>query len=112
MRRFGEKLRDLRHRRGMTLMGLAESLGYRTHGYISEIELPEMGKTKVVGNTIELSATPAEVKSLPCELGMHTEAILLEHGYSADEVGDIQRETEEAKSREFQSGGLQFGSDD
>ena len=38
MQRFGEKLRNLRHSHGMTLMGLAENLGYKTHGYISEIE--------------------------------------------------------------------------
>ena len=38
MQRFGEKLRNLRRHRGMTLMDLAENLGYRTHGYISEIE--------------------------------------------------------------------------
>ncbi len=82
------------------------------NGYISEIELPEMGRTRVVGNTIELSETPPEVRPLACELGEHTEAILLEYGYRPAEVSDILRETEEAKSREFQSGGLQFGSDD
>ncbi len=38
MRRFGEKLRSLRNRRSITLTGLAENLGYKTHGYISEIE--------------------------------------------------------------------------
>ncbi len=82
------------------------------NGYVGEIELPEMGRTRVIGNTIELSETPAEVKPLACELGAHTEAILLEYGYSPAEVSDILKETEEAKSREFQSGGLQFGSDD
>lgn len=82
------------------------------NGYVSEIELPDMGTTRVIGNTIELSETPAEVKPLACELGQHTEAILLEYGYSPAEVSDILKETEDAKSREFQSGGLQFGSDD
>ena len=38
MQRFGEKIRNLRRRRGMTQKGLAENLGYTTHGYISEIE--------------------------------------------------------------------------
>ena len=71
-----------------------------------------MGRTKVVGNTIELSETPAEVKPLACELGEHTEAILREYGYGPAEVGDIRKETEAARSREFQSGGLQFGTDD
>ena len=82
------------------------------NGYISEIELPEMGRTKVVGNTIELSETPPEVRPLACELGEHTEAILLEYGYGPAEVSEILKETEDAKSREFQSGGLQFGTDD
>ena len=39
MRRFGEKLRELRNRHGLTLNALAENLGYKTHGYISEIEV-------------------------------------------------------------------------
>jgi transcriptional regulator with XRE-family HTH domain len=40
MRRFGEKMRVLRKRRGMTITGLAEALGYAptSNSYISEIE--------------------------------------------------------------------------
>ena len=38
MQRFGEKLRTLRLRRGMTLRELAEALGYAAHSHISEIE--------------------------------------------------------------------------
>ena len=38
MQRFGEKLRTLRLRRGMTLRELAEALGYTAHGHISEME--------------------------------------------------------------------------
>ena len=36
--RFGEKLRRLRIQRGLTLKGLADVLGYKTHAYISELE--------------------------------------------------------------------------
>ena len=36
--RFGEKLRVLRTRRNLTLIQLSEQLGYRAHGYLSEIE--------------------------------------------------------------------------
>lgn len=39
MNRFGEKLRMLRECEGMTLRGLAESLGYKTHTYLNEVEL-------------------------------------------------------------------------
>lgn len=38
MDRFGEKLRALRLRRGLTLDQLATALGYRTHSYLSEVE--------------------------------------------------------------------------
>ena len=38
IRRFGEKLRALRVRRGMTLKEVANELGLTAHGYISELE--------------------------------------------------------------------------
>jgi transcriptional regulator with XRE-family HTH domain len=38
IQRFGEKLRALRTRRGMTLKELAQALGYIAHGHISELE--------------------------------------------------------------------------
>ena len=36
--KFGEKLRTLRHRRGMTLIELAELTGYANHSRISQFE--------------------------------------------------------------------------
>ncbi len=36
--RFGEKLRTLRIRKGLTLKELAVALGYVAHGHISELE--------------------------------------------------------------------------
>ena len=38
MEKFGEKLRALRVRDGLTLKDLALSLGLNSHGYISELE--------------------------------------------------------------------------
>lgn len=38
IKRFGEKLRQLRVQQGLTLKEMAEALGYRTHAYISELE--------------------------------------------------------------------------
>ncbi len=38
MRRFGEKLRALRQRHGMTMRELADRLGLGTHGYIGDLE--------------------------------------------------------------------------
>lgn len=36
--RFGEKLRTLRNRHGLTLTQLATELGYKAHGHLSDIE--------------------------------------------------------------------------
>lgn len=38
MQRFGEKLRVLRKKRGMTIVQLAEALGYAANSYVSELE--------------------------------------------------------------------------
>jgi transcriptional regulator with XRE-family HTH domain len=43
MQRFGEKLRTLRQRRGMSVRELTSALGYTGHGYIYDIEI---GKKK------------------------------------------------------------------
>ena len=46
--RFGEKLRTLRTRRGLTLIQLSEQLGYKAHGYLSEIESGKKPPTAVL----------------------------------------------------------------
>jgi transcriptional regulator with XRE-family HTH domain len=38
MQRFGEKLRTLRTRRGMTVRELAQALGYNAHSYVGDVE--------------------------------------------------------------------------
>ncbi len=43
MHRFGEKLRTLRLRRGLSVRELTSALGYTGHGYVYDIEI---GKKK------------------------------------------------------------------
>ncbi|NJR52121.1 MAG: helix-turn-helix transcriptional regulator [Leptolyngbyaceae cyanobacterium CSU_1_3] len=45
MKRFGEKLRALRTRNGMSLRQLAAQLGLSVHGYIAQIERGERQPT-------------------------------------------------------------------
>lgn len=61
MKRFGEKLRILRIRRGMTLRELAEALGSPSHGYIGNLE---SGRRKP---TLELAFKIASLFQVPVE---------------------------------------------
>ena len=46
--RFGEKLKSLRTRNGMTLREVAIALGHSAHGYISELEAGKKQPTIVL----------------------------------------------------------------
>lgn len=54
MERFGEKLRTLRQRRGLTLRALAKEIGFSTHGYLGDLE---SGRAKP---SLELALTIAD----------------------------------------------------
>jgi len=38
MQRFGEKLRTLRNRRGLTIRELSKVLGFRSYGFVGDLE--------------------------------------------------------------------------
>ncbi len=59
------------------------------NGYITWMDHPQMGRTKVVGNPIALSDTPLSPPAPAPELGQHTEEVLLEVGYSWQEIAAL-----------------------
>jgi formyl-CoA transferase len=59
------------------------------NGYIAEVENPDGPPVRMVGVPVILSKTPGKVRNLAPEFGQHTEEVLLESGYSWEEIADL-----------------------
>ena len=61
----------------------------RSRGMVQEVEHAVAGAIRVLGVPIKLSATPGSVRTAPPALGQHTEAILLELGFSLTQIARL-----------------------
>ena len=59
------------------------------NNYLVEVDHPEWGPTRVVGCPITLSDTPTRWGTEVAQLGQHTEEVLLEFGFTWDEIGQL-----------------------
>jgi crotonobetainyl-CoA:carnitine CoA-transferase CaiB-like acyl-CoA transferase len=64
----------------------------RANGYLTEMDHPELGRIRVVGSPLGLSATPVRPAAPPPELGQDTEEVLLGAGFSWEEVEALRSE--------------------
>ncbi len=57
--------------------------------FLAEIPHPVHGMLREVGVPLKLSATPGAARSRAPEFGEHTEQVLLDHGYTWDQIADF-----------------------
>ena len=59
------------------------------NGLIHEVDRPKAGRIKIVGVPVRFSETPGTIRLAPPLVGEHTDAILEELGYSAEQRADL-----------------------
>jgi len=63
-----------------------------SNGYLRDVDHREWGMIRTVGSPIKMSATPPIPGVVAPELGQHTEQVLLEVGFSWDDIAELQGE--------------------
>ena len=66
--------------------GMSEHPQYWANGYLQELETEHLGRMRVPGPPIQMSETPPRIQGAGPILGFHTEDVLLEAGYTWDEI--------------------------
>jgi crotonobetainyl-CoA:carnitine CoA-transferase CaiB-like acyl-CoA transferase len=64
----------------------------RANDMFPPMQHPEHGRIEVVNNPIRLGKTPLAPPQASAPLGRHTEEVLLEHGYTRDEIARFREE--------------------
>ena len=57
-----------------------------------DVEHPTLGRMKSLGSAIKMSGTPTNPRRRAPMLGEHTEAVLQEYGFSAEEIASLRAE--------------------
>ena len=75
----------------LSMQEIAADPALRANGTIVDVDHPARGRYTTVGNPIKMSDSPTEVTRSPL-LGEHTEEVLAELGYSADDLAMLRAE--------------------
>lgn len=62
------------------------------NGMLTTIDHPQHGTLPIVAPPVQLSATPGRIRSPAPEFGQHTEEVLLEAGYSWEEIAALREQ--------------------
>ena len=69
--------------------------------YITEVNVPGLGRCKTVGNLVHLSETPGSVKGDAPELGEANAVLLQETGLSKDQIQEVTDTAERVRTEAF-----------
>ena len=64
----------------------------RANDFFVPFDHPTYGRIEVVANPIKLSETPAAIRMPAPELGQHTEEVLLEYGYTWEDIAKFKEQ--------------------
>ncbi len=62
------------------------------NNYVVTVDHPEWGQRQMVGCPISMSDTPTRWGTEVPELGQHTEEVLIEHGFTWEQIGELRDE--------------------
>jgi crotonobetainyl-CoA:carnitine CoA-transferase CaiB-like acyl-CoA transferase len=76
----------------MTLPEVCADEQARANGFFVDYDHPTYGHVEIVANPVTLGDTPAVVRMPAPEFGQHTEEVLLEYGYTWEDIGQMKEE--------------------
>ncbi len=71
---------------------MAEDPQVLNNDYLVEMDHPTMGRVKTLGFPVKFSETPASIQGPAPEFGQHTEEVLLEAGYSWEDIATLREQ--------------------
>jgi crotonobetainyl-CoA:carnitine CoA-transferase CaiB-like acyl-CoA transferase len=83
---------DVPHAPVLDYEGMCAHPQFWANGYLQEIESPVLGTMRVPGPPIHMSETPPHIQGAGPQLGEHTEQVLLEAGFTWDELETLARQ--------------------
>ncbi len=62
------------------------------NNFYTNIEHPVVGKAQLLNSPVQFSETPARITSVAPQLGAHTEEVLLEAGYTWEDLEELKQQ--------------------